>query len=681
MSIFKKKQIQMKKECCLALILKEKEGYVLALELDRKQKAVHKIDEKKIAFSESWDLITEHIDDALFQLEQNNNCTMKEVIFFLYGNIVDQKNKQIKKTYFQQIKNIIKELELKPLGYIDYQEAVSIYFSEKEQRALTAIIIEIDIHLVSLFIYKNGNLVYSESLKRLDSITADIEKLFSSTKGEIVLPSRILMYDSFTHEEKLGEVVAYQWRENLFIQIPQFEILSEDQLLTALLFAFTAQLFESTPTEVLGFTIGEEKQEEKKGERNGFAFISHLVKAGKACLAPVKHIFTMIISKSRMLTFFIVIIVCAILLSASMVYFFHTAEVVIALQSKLIEKTMDISGVLGESSIEDMLKINTNERSVEKSESIDTTGKKTIGEKAHGEVTIYNLLESEKIFKKDTIFASDKGTQFLLDEEVKIASAAPTFTSDGNKLIVTGKTKASLSANSIGAEGNINKDQKLKIEDFPLSSYFASPIDSFSGGSKKDVQTVSKDDLKKLKDSVLKQMTQEKDTSTKSAKTSLTMIDQLTTAHLDDEIYSKELGEEAKNVSLHAKGSVYSYSYDADEMRLIIARFSTEFVPSGYHLPLDNISYTISDARKEDDKKITLSLNVKERAVIQVRENKIMEDIKGKNIDAIEKILKEKYKVQNDTIEVKSPLPFLKSRLPFFTKNITLTVKSLSTDR
>jgi len=691
LNLFQQKQRSAKKECCLALILKENEGCVMALMIDTIHQSVDKIDEKDVSFPQSWDLIPEHIDDALFQLEHDNNCVIKEVIFFLYAHIVDQKNKKIKTVYFQQIRNIIKTLDLEPLGYIDYQEAISIYFSEKEHRAFTAMIVEIDIHVVSVFVYQNSALVFSESLKRGDIITADIEKLFILAHGIALLPSRILIYDSCILEGEVDTVVTHQWSENLFVQIPQFEIVSEHQLLTALFFAFTEQLFEKkkekkvskeAPAQVLGFSIGKENQEqdffkeshkeeqrEKSQKKNIFLFISH----GTKMLMNIINILRL---RHRFIVFLPLLIGVIVIALSAILYFFHKAEVIIEVQSKLIEKQLNIDGGIGEQLKKNSLKVKTSEHTVEKNESINTTGKITIGEKSRGEVTIYNLLEAEKIFKKGTLFISDKNIQFFLEDDIKLASASTTFTADGNKLIVTGKSKSSLTAVAIGTEGNIDKDQKLRIEDLPISSYFASPLNSFAGGSKKDVQTVSKDDLEKLKDTVLSHMVEEKEVLKKDTNNSERIIDQLTSVKIVNETYSKELGEESKNVSLNAKGLVLFYSYSVDDMKGIITDFSTDFIPKGYHVPPDNIDYVISDARIDDAKNIILSLDVKERTVMQIEEDKITQEIKGRDIDTLSKILKEKYKIQKNIVKVQSPLPFLTSRLPFFTKNITLTIQS-----
>lgn len=685
-NLLKKKSPKESREYFLGLILKEKEGCLFVLEVNHEACTVRKIDERPVVFADQWEMAVDSIDEALFQLERDNNCTLEKVIFFLYAKSIDQENKKIKKEYLAIVKTITKELELTPLGYIDYQEAIALYFSEKEKHALTALIVEVDAAVLSLFVYKNGLLSFFESLPKSqqEGIISDINKLFAILKTKTVLPSRVFIYDSPTLAEELGDIVTHRWSEGLFVQIPKFEIIAADRLVEALLFAFSQQLFEGKessvietvsvekpPHEVMGFVIGADIQEKpalkKEPVKTGPTLINRLSGSFASLLTMVKF-------QPRVLTVFVALIIVIGACAFSILYFFHQSSVTITLQSKTIEKPLDIAGTTDGQSEKNAVSVKKIERTVEKSDTVAATGKKIVGEKARGDVTIYNSLKAEKVFKKNTILSSDRGVKFLLNDEVKVASASDSLTTDGNVLTVTGKAKGSLIADEIGTEGNVGKDEKLKIEDFATTSYFALPVSAFSGGTKRDVQTVSKDDLAKLKKAIMALMKQEAETIASETASGSKIIDKLTIAQLKDETYTKELGEEAKNVSLTAKGSVAVYTYSDEDIKKIIADRSSDFIPSGYHLPPGNISYTITDAQLEDQK-VTLSLSVGARAVMKLEEAQLLADLKGKNIKTAEQILKDTYKAADYRIEVRSFIPFLNSRLPFFIKNIKLIIK------
>lgn len=667
-----------KKEYYLGIILREKEGCLLVLELDRAHQQVHQIDERPFECLEGWEHIVESIDEVLFQLEQDHNYSFKEVIFFLYAHLVDQQNKKIKQAYLEKIKKITQELELTPLGYIDYQEALSIYLGDKEARPFTAVVVEIDILQLSLFVYKGGSLVLSETRERNQtaSLTADLELLFATMKGKTVVPTRVLIYDSAKLEEEINTVMTQKWPEEVFVQIPKFEIIPETPLKTALLFAFAQQLFEeSAPVketvkeetqEVMGFVIGKDIQSEvkttEKPERKKVNIVGNLMK-------NVIHKL-----RGRWLIPIGVAVVIAGAAVFSSLYFLHKAEVTVYLQGKLVENQLEIKGQTdgGDQNVLKMAKV---EQTAEKSATASTTGKKTIGEKARGEITIYNSGKAEKTFKKNTIFTA-KGIKFELDDEVKVASASESLTSEGNLLTVTGKVKASLTAKDIGSEANLDKTEKLQIEDFPLTLYFALPINSFTGGNKRDVQTVAKDDLAKLKESVLKQMKQEADKLIKEKIATAQIIDKLTAVKLTDEQYTKELGEEAKSVSLTAKGKVTLVTYAEVDLKKIILKQAADFIPDNYELPSEAVSYSVADA-KEKDQVTTLTVKISAKTIRKLDKNQLIAESTGKTVQGAESLTREQFKVQGYKAKVQTPLPFLRSRLPFFGKNISVRVESL----
>lgn len=688
-SLFKKTQRTEKKEHCLGLILGKKDGVVMLLALDRNSRKVDKIDERQFEYTELWHHLAENVDEILFQLEQDNHCSIKEVIFFLWAHSVDQKNKKIKKLYLEAIKTLTKELQLKPLGYIDYHEAAAIYFTEREQQAVTALIAEVDVAQISLFLYKNGTLAFSDEVLRSDPVNLrqDFESLFAKIKDKTVLPSRILIYEASKVEEELADIVTHRWREDLFVQIPKLEIITGRQLEEALLFVFSQQLFnlrgekaiESPSQTVLGFAIGQDVKTKPVTDRKTEpvkAEIREKTPSLKKLTSLTGNFISMIGKRPRMMVFSVTMLVFAALVVFSLVYFFHKASFTVYLQGKTFEQPLTVVGSLARDADQNLLQLTKVEKVTEKKDSIVTTGKKTVGEKSRGEATIYNLTKTEKLFKKGTVVTASRGVRFVLDDEIKVASASENLTTDGNVLTVTGKSKGGLVAENIGTDGNIDKNEKLTIEGFPTTVYFAIPINSFSGGSKRDIQTVSKDDINKLRANLLTQMKEEQDKAVAEAQNSGKIVAQLTQAELTEEDFSKELGEETNNFSLMAKGKVTLYTYNEEDLKKILTSLVSDFVPSEYDLSSSHISYQITKAQ-EQDQKINLTLTVSAKTVLKLDQQKLVGDILGKKTDEVVKMVKEKYKIQDAKTNVASFIPFLKTRLPFFKKHIVIEITSL----
>lgn len=731
---FKKtKQDSSKKDYYLGLLLKEEEGIAMILEAESDSSSIKKLDELKFKYSDSWEKIVEDVDEVLYKLESAHAIHIDKLIYFLYSFLVDQNTHEIKKPYKTKLGLVSKELELKLLGFIELHEGISIYLKRKEESPLTSIIIELGKASISLFIYKSGESVFSETGARTEDVTEDIKSIFSHISGKLILPSRIILYDSDKLEEESERVINHKWDENLFIQIPRVEIISDEEINEAILQSVGHQIFnydekisskkdiEARVDNVMGFMIGEDVKdteevgdvEEKKPKskrhfekkaRAEETVVEEIIEEtdlktkefeeSKAEGTPLKNkIMGAVgllsdqlnkvknaVAKSVLkvgarpkLTFIAVAGIFLITLAIfAVLYFFHNATITVFFEGKKEDKKFEVEGILNKPSDKKRLEIVKLEESVSTSESVDTTGKKTIGEKAKGEVTIHNWEGAEKTFKKGILMSSSSGIKFILDNEVKVASASEIQV--GVKQ--TGKAKASTTAVELGTEGNIDKNQKLKIEDFSTNSYFASPNESFTGGSKKDVRTVSKEDLKKVKDNAIKKMKTEESKISKSKLSGRKVINQLTSIDLTKEKYSKEVGEEGKTLTLNASGKLVFYAYDDKDLKIIIVEAFSSIVPKDYEISTKNVSFRISDARKKD-KDIIITVEAIVLSLQKVEKDNILNDIAGKDTKDIERLIKEKYKGRGFDAHIDSPIPPLNSRMPYFKKNINFKIEAL----
>lgn len=157
-----------------------------------------------------------------------------------------------------------------------------------------------------------------------------------------------------------------------------------------------------------------------------------------------------------MSTVFIIIGVIGIIAAGILttLYFFHTATLTILYQPDKINKKLTVNE----------LPVSKQTKTFSDTATIETTGTKEVGEKAQGNITIYNALDNEQTIPSGTKFTAEGGKVFVLDKALSVKAATQTITSDGNILTTTSKTDASLSAQDIGPEFNIKKDTELTIE-------------------------------------------------------------------------------------------------------------------------------------------------------------------------------------------------------------------------
>jgi hypothetical protein len=360
---------------------------------------------------------------------------------------------------------------------------------------------------------------------------------------------------------------------------------------------------------------------------------------------------------------------------ASILFFLHKATLTVFFQGSNIDKELTIEGEI-EGSGNGKLAITKSKEAVEASDSTTTTGKKIIGDKAKGTVTIFNMKTQERTLKKGTAMQTDSGISFTLDSDVKIASASSSVTGEGNVTIITGKQKAGVTASEIGTKGNITKDTKLKIDGISSEDGRAQSDSAFAGGSEKQVQTVSKDDMTKLQSAVEKKIRQKGDEIVKKTAAEKRTITDLTKIATTQKKYSKELSEEADSLSLTQQSDVEFYSYSEPDLKKIISGALKGTIDDRYELLPTNINYSLLKA-EEVDGKVSINVKVEAKPIRKVEREKILSDIRGKNIRKLEHIVKEEYGGVGYEVKVDSPITPLRSWMPFFTKNIEIHVKSL----
>lgn len=634
----------------LGLFLKEEEGIALVLYEEGGKIMVQ--EKEHFHYSSGWEHVVQDIDEVLFRFEQKLNLSLDHTIFFVYSHFVDEKTGDIKKPYILKIKEIVKNLELKALGYIECSEAVLHFFEKKEEMPLTAILVELDVTNVGIFVYKGGKMSYRKIVSRTNNLIDDLLTAFDEQKGKFLLPARIILYNSKDLDDESTKIVTHRWSEDYFIQLPRVEVLKEDETIEGLLSVFQEQLLKEggkaeihgpEKKEVLGFVIG-----------------------GEIDQIPAKNPFRVHFPKIKIPKFNISkrlsIIIGVIFIALSLVLnelFLHKATLTVFFPSEAISKKLTIDA--------DTL-VSTSSATF--SESKQSTGKKDIGERAKGTVTISNFNDNEKTFPKGTILETS-GLQFNLDEEIKVASSS--LAADGSAKL-PGKKNGTVTAVQIGPESNLEKGKRFTIDNLSSSLYFAINDAVFSGGTRRTAKTVSADDIEKLEETV---MTKAKNPSKESSVIkNEVVIPQLSKIELRDMLYSKEVGEEADSLTLKTTAdTIYFYLKRNEFLQTIIKELSPD-VKEGYSLEKERINYRIDDATKKIDG-VSLNITVNTKAIKQVSKDDLIKNITGKSRISVESVLKKQYQADGFELSIKEPLPFLNSFTPFVRGNITVVISSL----
>ncbi len=687
------------KETYLGIFLKESEGLLLYLNWDEGKLKI--IASDKFIVSEGWEKLSEDVDEILNRLETKTGQSPEKTIFFIYSHLVDPLTKEIKRNFLQKIKHLVKNLELKPLGFIECHEAIRDFLQKKEKISLTANLLEVDKSELGVFVYTTGRLIFSETVQRTDNLIADLLPVFAKIKTQTILPPRIILYNSQDLSSEASNLLTYQWSKDFFIQLPKVQIFREEQLLESFLQVFAVQMQNqqesktplegqglSQEQEIMGFVIGGEAKAKAPQPPKEEQTISQPTKLkptrSLGAIIPsevLRKFFAQAMNKSKNLWTLLkalpfpvlplagVILIFSALFSIE--YFFHTANVKVFFPSQKLTKSLELTATIGSSSSQNLgLQIATEAANL--SESQTATGQKTIGDKAKGSVTMLNYDSNAKTFSQGTVLQA-QNLKFDLSNDVTVASAsvAPDLS------LQPGKSTISVVAEVIGPESNLAKGQKFQVGDFPQNQYLATNADDLSGGTKRDIQTVSADDIATVKNKII---TKAKDSASSQLKNKLTkdqrLLTQLTSVDSGDISYSKDVGNEATSVEGKSKVAITYYVYDQQKLLQLLADALKDKVKPGFKINNQQTKYQVKSAKPSNDTYI-LDLDVQTRAGEEVKTADLLVGLRGKSVTAAQELVKNEFRANGLELEVNDPFPWLRNWLPWFKKNIKLEISYL----
>ena len=655
------------------------------------------ISQNTYSLTAGFDKILEDIDNLISELELKTNHHLSQTIFFLHSWMIDAETFEIKAPYKDVIKKLSKDLELEPLGYIDVKEALERYFIE--QSIVNTIAIEVNKTKLGVSVIKGNKIVHSQYIARTDEVGDDLNSVFKELPKHVVLPNSMKIFGDVDKAEIASKLATYEWEEAIFPQHPTIEIIKQDELNQTLVETFTKEMVTNHDSEdVNGASAAQSALTNVgTGEKVNFGFIQ-----GKDVLTdskppiimsapdfsssqqpiinsqndifetkPEKNVMGKIKGKKKIIIVTAIAVLFVVGILAIYEYFLHTLHLKIYLKSKTVDQTFDIDIPIKDTESNELAVIKkdiTNTYSNKK----NTSGSRDVGENATGTVTIKNFDNKDRTFIKGTKL-SKGDLVFLLDKDVKIPAGETTIVND-QKTTAAGKVSATVTAENIGQEYNITKNTELSIEEHSNLLFVAIADDAFTGGSKKEVSTISKKDMDALKTEVEKQAKQNSENvlGTQISSDEI-IISDLTSAKIIDTTFSGEVGEEAQSLSIDAESEVEYFTIKKNILVASLKELFSSELDAGFAVDSDNIDYTIEDVKQGADE-VQLSVNASATIHKNVELEKIKSSSRMQPIGTLEEQLIKKYEIEK--IEADQPLgwiPVLSLWAPLFSKNISIS--------
>ena len=305
--------------------------------------------------------------------------------------------------------------------------------------------------------------------------------------------------------------------------------------------------------------------------------------------------------------------------------------------------------------------------------SVPTTGKTIIGEKAKGSIIIFNKLDKTQNLAKGDILTDSSGKQYELITPVQVPGSSYDL---AQGIIKLGQTKTVISAKDIGPEGNIAKDTQLT---FKVSSdnYIAKAELDFVGGSKQEINVVSKQDKvtleAQLKEAIKTSINEKIKNDITNLSGAITDTAQQKQKRID---YLRNVNEATDTLSGNLEATVQVFVIDSKLKNEIVTNIIKQDPQYANFLlePEYTLQFNI-DEITDDNSKGTLSITGEMLPIINT--NSVKAKIAGKfEKNAIKYLNSSIDKIYN--ISIKSSLGPLGNILPIsiLTNSIDLSVKS-----
>lgn len=557
---------------------------------------------------------------------------------------------EIKKEYLDVIKKICTELSLKPAGFVVLSEAMAFLTKVEEGSPLTGVVVGIYKEFLEVSLFKLGNLEGKTKVARSIAVTDDIvEGLTRIAKNETI-PSRFILYDGKEGEleDARQAIINADWNqyETLkFLHSPKVEIIDVDKKVLATSLAGGSEMSDITQIvqevkepepeeeqdfssqanknlEDLGFAVekdvsqeetdlgdleedvenvvpvqgSKDKKENKKekskkiklpnftGVINKLAGIFAFLKLSRLKKTPLSFKNT----GSKVFIFGILSFLLLAISGFAAWWYLPKASIVIYLSPKKLEETIEIKVDPSANSAdisERILPAEKIETAVSGDKTKSSTGVKTVGEKAKGEVTLYRV-GSSLTLKEGTLVNGPSNLNFTLEDEVEIASGSASSPST---------TKAQVLAEDIGSDYNLAAETSFTIEGYSASDIEAKNEGAFSGGSSKEINIVSEEDITNLEEDLRTELLDRaKENLEEKVSADSVFIDESIEAQVSSRDFSKKAGDEAESIKLSMDIDTVAYTVSKEKMAELAKNVLEDKIPDKFVLRKEQIDVEFS---------------------------------------------------------------------------------------
>jgi len=351
-----------------------------------------------------------------------------------------------------------------------------------------------------------------------------------------------------------------------------------------------------------------------------------------------------------------------------------TATIKVASQPLARSVTVKVSASDGTDVSKSILKGTVVSTSLEGTKEIDTSGEKDVGEKAKGDVKIFNNTDSDKKFKKGTtLIYEDDDVDYkyvtLEDVEIPAKTTEMVYNKDldlDQEVSTPGAKTVEVEAAVFGDKYNIKEDSEMEVSGQKSSNFYAKADEDIKGGKSEKVKVVSQEDLTKLKNDLLQELNNNIDAEMgkKIGKSQVLIKGSYKTAVTKEE-YNHKVDDVSPKVSLTMVIQAEELTYLKSDLEQLMDSMVNNLIPEGFILSDEDTeikSETLGNSTNSElsSQKADIQVTLKTYIVPNIVEDDLRKELKGKTVAQAEKILGGISNIKGYALDIKPGVPLFK---------------------
>ncbi|MFA6082593.1 MAG: hypothetical protein WC773_04285 [Patescibacteria group bacterium] len=343
----------------------------------------------------------------------------------------------------------------------------------------------------------------------------------------------------------------------------------------------------------------------------------------------------------------LVLVVCA---AISYAIFIPSTSVVINVPSESVKKTASIVVDTSASGInQNVIQGLAHQTTADSIGTAKATGKKQVGDKATGTVTISNADSTDVVTIAKNTALTSTDSKLVFRTQVAVSVPGDTVTKVNGRFVDNpGRADVAVIADQPGDQYNI------KATSFTIAGVSSlitgASAKAMSGGTTKELTIVAEADITSAKNDAQSKMS---DAALAALQKSIPSSETAFYQSVSDVTYSgqdHQVGDEASTVSITASGKANGVSYRGDDIASVLKSQFADDIPPAKNLVLPVVADIKFDVKSDSSTRFTLTKEIEGKLIANINTTEVKNKLRGRTVKGSAENIKSAYSADAVTI-------------------------------